>query len=192
MAKSPQLESTKRKSIMKVKVLVTHPDAVLPTKAYPNDFCYDCVAVSEEEIAPNVWKYGLGLAFQIKRDMTKPFCGMMITTKPDSDEITGKHIFSMKVDMAGADVNLSIDARPRSSVWKTGMVLSNCEGTIDENFTGSVSAVFYHVMPNMPRYKVGDRVCQIKLGFTLPMEFEQVDSLDSTDRSNNGYGSSGR
>lgn len=176
---------------MEVKIKKTHKDAVIPYKTHSSDFCYDCVAVSEEEIAPNVWKYGLGLAFQIKRDMTKPFCGMMITTKPEGEEITGKHIFSMKVDLAGADVNLSIDARPRSSVWKTGMVLSNCEGTIDEDFTGGVSAVFYHVMPNMPRYKVGQRVVQIKLGATLPIEFVEVDELDETERGVNGYGSTG-
>jgi dUTP pyrophosphatase len=124
--------------------------------------------------------------------MTKPFCGMMITTKPEGEEITGKHIFSMKVDLAGTDVNLSIDARPRSSVWKTGMVLSNCEGTIDEDFIGEVSAVFYHLMPEMPRYKVGDRVCQIKLGFTIPMEFYEVDELDDTVRGDGSYGSTGR
>lgn len=86
---------------------------------------------------------------------------------------------------------LSIDARPRSSVWETGMVLSCCEGTIDELFRGEISAVFYYVLPSMPRYKVGDRVVQIKLGFTLPMEFEQVDELDDTSRGTNGYGSTG-
>ena len=33
-----------------------HPDAVVPFKTYPEDFCYDVVATSEQEIAPNVWK----------------------------------------------------------------------------------------------------------------------------------------
>ena len=41
-------------------------DAVVPFKKYPEDFCYDVVATSEEEIAPNVWKYGIGLAFEIQ------------------------------------------------------------------------------------------------------------------------------
>jgi dUTPase len=139
MAKSPQLESTKRKSIMKVKTLFTHPDAVLPTKAYPNDFCYDCVAVSEEEIAPNVWKYGHGLAFQVNRSWERIF-STMYGEKSGLD-----HLFNLK----NSPINISIDARPRSSVWKTGMVLSNCEGTIDEDFIGEVSAVFYHLMPNI-------------------------------------------
>ena len=87
---------------------------------------------------------------------------------------------------------MSIDARPRSSVWKTGMILSNCEGTVDENYRGEVSAVFYHLMPNMPRYKVGDRVCQIKIGLALPMEFVEVEELSNTDRGTKGYGSTGK
>lgn len=147
---------------MKVKIKKTHPDAVIPYKTHEEDYCYDCVAVSEEEVAPNVWKYGLGLAFQIERPEHIP-----------------RHIFS-------------IDARPRSSVWKTGMILSNCEGTIDELYRGEVSAVFYHVMPNMPRYKVGDRICQIKLGWTERLEFYEVDKLDDTVRGDGGYGSTGK
>ena len=52
--------------------------------------------------------------------------------------------------------------------------------------------MFYHVFPNMPRYKVGDRIGQIKLGFTLPIEFVEVDELSDTERGDGGYGSTGR
>ena len=86
---------------MKVRIKKLNENAVIPYKTYDKDFCYDVVAVSEEEIAPNVWKYGLGLAFQIVKDYEY-------------------------------EENLSIDFRPRSSVYKTGMVLSNCTGTIDK------------------------------------------------------------
>ena len=158
---------------MKVKIKKIYPDAVIPYKTHNEDFCYDCVAVSEEEVAPKVWKYGLGLAFQIKRG------GEAIDP-------------NLAIDFNYSPIELSIDARPRSSIWKTGMILSNCEGTIDELYRGEVSAVFYHVMPNMPRYKVGDRVCQIKLGFTLPMEFIEVKELNETARGEGGYGSTGR
>ena len=148
---------------MKVKVKKLNENAVIPFKTYEKDFCYDVVAVSEEEIAPNVWKYGIGLAFQIDRDS----------------------LFAHRY------LNLSIDLRPRSSVWKTGMVLSNCEGTIDELYTGEVSAVFYHVMPDMPRYRVGDKIGQIKIGTTSPIEFEEVEELSETERGCGGYGSTG-
>lgn len=176
---------------MEVKIKKTHPDAVIPYKTHSSDFCYDCVAISEEEIAPNVWKYGLGLAFQIDREHSPVSVGQMILADYDRENFT-KKIFSMKTELTPNRINISIDARPRSSVWKTGMVLSNCEGTIDEDFIGEVSAVFYHLMPNMPRYKVGDRVCQIKLGFTLPMEFCEVEELNATERGDGSYGSTGK
>jgi dUTP pyrophosphatase len=72
------------------------------------------------------------------------------------------------------------------------MVLSNCEGTIDEIYRGQVFAVFYHVMPNLPRYEVGDKIGQLKLGVTLAMDFEVVDELGNTERGSGGYGSTGR
>lgn len=82
--------------------------------------------------------------------------------------------------------------RARSSVWKTGMVLSNGIGTIDDLYTGEISAVFYHVMPNMPRYKVGDRVCQMHIDTTTPIEFVECEELEQTTRGDNGYGSTGK
>lgn len=162
---------------MKVKLKKMDEKAVTPFKKYDTDFCYDMVAVSEEEIAPNVWKYRLGLAMQVERGIEE-----LIKVKKHKEYF----------DFLFSDIKLSIDIRPRSSVWKTGMVLSNCIGTVDEDFTGEVSAVFYHVLPNMPRYKVGDRVCQMKIGFTLPIEFEYVDKLQKTERSDGSYGSTGK
>lgn len=162
-----------------------HPDAAVPFKTYPEDFCYDVVATSEQEIAPNVWKYGIGLAFEIEggpEDLVV------------EDEF-GKDLIRIPQDrktMQDMRWNVSLDLRPRSSIWKTGMVLSNAVGTIDELYRGEVSAVFYHVFPGMPRYRVGDRIGQIKLGFTLPIEFEEVDELGRTLRGDGGYGSTGR
>ena len=164
---------------MKVRFKRLHPDAVVPFKTYPEDFCYDVVATSEQEIAPNVWKYGIGLAFEIQggpEDLVV------------EDEF-GKELLRIPQGMRW---NVSLDLRPRSSIWKTGMVLSNAVGTIDELYRGEVSAVFYHVFPGMPRYRVGDRIGQIKLGFTLPIEFGEVDELGRTLRGDGGYGSTGR
>ena len=146
---------------MKVKFKQLHENAVIPFKTHERDFCYDCVATSCEEIASNVYKYGLGFALEIVDNR--------------------KHEGSI----------LSIDARPRSSIYKTGMVLSNSQGTIDEPYRGEICAVFYHVLPNMPKYEVGDKICQIKLGVTGKMDFEVVDELSSTERNDGGFGSTG-
>ena len=81
---------------MRVKIKILDPKAVIPFKTHDRDFCYDCVAVSEEEVAPNVWKYGLG--------------------------------FALEIEDGGIDIIPSAEIRPRSSIWKTGMVLSNSVG----------------------------------------------------------------
>lgn len=146
---------------VKIKFKRLHEHAQFPTQAHKSDFGFDVWAVSEEEVAPNVWKYGLGFALQVERNY---------------------------LDYG----NLAIDLRPRSSVWKTGMVLSNCIGTIDEGYTGEISAVFYHVMPNMPRYKVGERIGQIYLNWAHEIMFFEVEELDKTEREGNGYGSTGK
>ena len=44
----------------------------------------------------------------------------------------------------------------------------------------------------MPRYKVGDKIAQMKIGVTFPIAFEEVDELNETERGMKGYGSSGR
>ena len=140
-----------------------HPDAVIPKKANRSDYAFDCVAVSEEEIAPNVWKYGLGFALQIQ-DLSK---------------------------QTGVSYKISVYAR--SSVCKTGMVLSNGVGIVDEGYTGEISAVFYHVMPNMPRYRVGDKVCQIAVESRKSLQlFSETKDLQDTDRGGKGYGSTGK
>lgn len=170
---------------MVVKVKKLNEKAVIPFKKYDSDFCYDVVAVSEEEIAPNVWKYGLGLAFQIER-------GNERILKNDYMNCFSQMIDNgTYVDTSKSPLKLSIDLRPRSSVYKTGMVLSNCTGSIDEDYTGEVCAIFYHVMQNMPRYKVGDRIGQIKIGCTLPIKFVEVEELETKERGANGYGSTG-
>ena len=148
---------------MRINFKRLHPKAVLPRKAHKSDYAFDCVAVTEEEIAPNVWRYGLGLAVQID----------------DRDKCYGERY--------------KIAVYARSSIYKTGMILSNGVGIVDEGYTGEISAVFYHVMPNLPRYKVGDKVCQIAVEGRPDFQcYSEVDELDNGERGSNGYGSTGK
>ena len=168
---------------MKVKFKKLRENAKLPVKKHDGDFCYDVYACTCEEVAPNVYKYMLGFSLQIAEDE-----GLMIRTSE------GKYHWQTVVDRVikyyGTD--LSIDFRPRSSIWETGMVLANSCGTGDRPYTGEYAAYFYHVVPELPIYKVGDRILQMKIGITVPIEFEEVDELNKTDRGDGGFGSTGR
>lgn len=85
-----------------------------------------------------------------------------------------------------------LDFRPRSSVWKTGLVLSNCIGTIDEDYRGEIGAVFYNLIPELPSYEIGDRIGQIQVLERSDLTFEEVEVLSETVRGDGGYGSTGK
>jgi dUTP pyrophosphatase len=88
--------------------------------------------------------------------------------------------------------NVFFDLRPRSSVHKTKMWLSNSVGTGDQFYTGEYSAIFYCIPFISKPYKVGDRVIQLITRRFEAVEFTEVEELESTERGAGGYGSTGK
>ena len=86
---------------------------------------------------------------------------------------------------------LSIRAISRSSIYKTGLILSNSCGIIDEEYTGEISFIFYHIIKQLPAYEIGDRIGQIYIQATTHLEFKEVEKLKQTTRGGKGYGSTG-
>lgn len=81
---------------------------------------------------------------------------------------------------------------PRSSVYKTGEVLSNCVGVIDAGYRGEVFAKFYQANDRHNPYSVGDRFCQLIVMPIPEVETEWAEELSESERGEGGYGSSGR
>lgn len=111
---------------MKIQFKKLHENAKMPVKANEGDFCWDMYAAWVEKLDPYTYRYHTCIAVQIQR-AAEP-----IEEWPTGD-ITG-------LAFEHSPILLSLDARPRSSVWKTGMILTNCEGTIDEGYTGEICA----------------------------------------------------
>jgi dUTP pyrophosphatase len=85
--------------------------------------------------------------------------------------------------------NTQADIRARSSIHKTGLILSNSIGTIDEGYRGEIGAVFYHVIPTLPPYEIGDRILQMQIRSREDVEFEVVEELSDSERGVGGFGS---
>ena len=95
---------------MRVYVKKLVPEARIPEKANENDFCYDVWAVSEEEVSPGVWKYGLGLAFQIDKEES------FLAIQEHIVSTNGVHM-SENHFINPDSFTLDIDLRPRSSIY---------------------------------------------------------------------------
>jgi dUTP pyrophosphatase len=82
---------------------------------------------------------------------------------------------------------------PRSSIRKYDLTLSNSVGVIDSGYRGELQATFKKTNGlNSLSYNVGDRVAQIMIIPHPPIEFEEVNELNNTERGEGGFGSTGK
>lgn len=66
------------------------------------------------------------------------------------------------------------------------------EGTVDEGYTGSIRVKLFNLGGRDYKLHKGDKIAQLVIIHVIKPELELVDSLDATDRGNNGFGSTGR
>lgn len=114
--------------------------------------------------------------------------GMDLTAVNVIDE--GKIItydFKLSMEIPNGYVGLIF---PRSSVYKTGMILSNAVGVVDSGYRGSIMAKFYKDNSSMI-YAEGERCAQIIILPYPQIEFELVEEISQTERGTGGYGSTG-
>lgn len=191
---------------MKIKVKNV-PNLVLPKYANPDDACLDIIATTDpvivgEEISSGVYKsidyieYGTGLFMTPEDDITY-------------DGILGPRTSSMTQPYF-------IELRPRSSISKYNLILANSPATGDKNYTGKYKIRFKYLMQpcdfriytskdesdtygseiyaNVDYskiYKLGDKICQMRVVQKHSINFEIVDELENTKRGSGGFGSSG-
>lgn len=82
---------------------------------------------------------------------------------------------------------------PRSSVFKYDLQLTNSVGVIDSGYTGEIKFNFRVLNQNrgVKIYEIGDRIGQLIIMPYPKVVFEEVSELQSTDRGDGGFGSTG-
>ena len=81
---------------------------------------------------------------------------------------------------------------PRSSIYKTGLMMANSVGVIDKSYRGELKAPVWSMTGNTD-VSVGDRLFQIvapDMGWIRRVRL--VESLPVTERGEGGFGSTGR
>jgi dUTP pyrophosphatase len=156
--------------MVKIKFKKLSPDAVIPTKGSKDAACFDFTVTRIQYNGLGSYVLYFGLACEFPK-------GYVMTIQP------------------------------RSSLCKTMFVQQNSPGQVDADYRGElqvhmraipIEAVYakhletYELAyPKLP-FNVGDRCCQAKLEEVIPIEFEEVEELSSTERGTGGYGSTGK
>lgn len=78
---------------------------------------------------------------------------------------------------------------PRSSLIKTGYMLSNSVGIIDPDYRGRLMIALTKVNPNAPDLVIPFTKCQLVLRKFEEYHVEEVENLDETERGSGGFGS---
>ena len=86
-----------------------------------------------------------------------------------------------------------VQVRPRSGLaLKHGITCPNTPGTIDEDYRGEVKIILANLGSEPFEIRRGERIAQLVPAVVTRAEFDEVASLDDTDRGHGGFGSTGR
>ena len=82
--------------------------------------------------------------------------------------------------------------RPRSGLaLKHGVTVLNSPGTIDADYRGEICVILVNLSDRPFVVNNGERICQMVVTRYNRVEWEQVDSLDETERGAGGFGHTG-
>ena len=85
-----------------------------------------------------------------------------------------------------------IQVRPRSGLAaKNGVTVLNTPGTIDSDYRGEVKVILINHGKDAFTVNNGDRIAQLIVAPVTQGIFEKTDELDSTERGEGGFGSTG-
>lgn len=89
-------------------------------------------------------------------------------------------------------VGYEAQVRPRSGLaLKHGITVLNTPGTIDADYRGDIGIILINLSNEPFEVKPGERIAQLVICSHEKAEWELVDTLDSTDRNDGGFGHSG-
>ena len=82
--------------------------------------------------------------------------------------------------------------RPRSGLAaKHGVTVLNTPGTIDADYRGEIKVILVNLSNETFTINPGERIAQMVVARYEKVEWEEVDTLDATERGAGGFGSTG-
>ena len=83
--------------------------------------------------------------------------------------------------------------RPRSGLAaKHGLTILNAPGTIDADYRGEIGVILVNLSNEAVEINPGERIAQLVVAQSTQVDWQVVESLDSTDRGEGGFGSTGK
>jgi dUTP pyrophosphatase len=75
---------------------------------------------------------------------------------------------------------------------KEGLRPANCTGVVDSDYRGEIVVALHNDSDVMRMVEPGERIAQLVVQPYVSVEFEEVETLNTTDRGSGGFGSTGK
>lgn len=83
--------------------------------------------------------------------------------------------------------------RPRSGLaFKHGLTVLNSPGTIDADYRGEICVILVNLSNTDFVVNDGERICQMVIAEHAQVKWEEVDSINDTERGAGGFGHTGK
>ena len=89
-------------------------------------------------------------------------------------------------------IGFEAQVRPRSGLaFKKGITVLNSPGTVDADYRGEIGVILVNLSAEEFTINDGDRIAQMVIAKHETATWEEVDTLEETERGEGGFGSSG-
>lgn len=123
----------------------------------------------------------MSAGFDLRANLEEP-----ITLKAGDRMLIGTGLF------IALDPGYEAQVRPRSGLaLKKGITVLNAPGTIDADYRGEVGVILYNTSKEDFVIEPGERIAQMVIAKYEQISWEQVETLDETERGAGGYGHTG-
>jgi dUTP pyrophosphatase len=83
--------------------------------------------------------------------------------------------------------------RPRSGLaLKKGLTVLNTPGTIDADYRGEIGVILINLSQEEVQVEDGERICQMVIASHCQATWQEVDTLEATERGAGGFGHTGK
>jgi dUTP pyrophosphatase len=161
-----------------------HPEAVIPTRAYPTDSGLDLQAflpLRPEERAPGLTRF-LRLEPEETKVIPTGVCA-------EVSEAGVWRVWGATVKLP-KELGFELQIRPRSSLSAKGIMAMF--GTVDAGYRGELKVTLSNQTRERFEIRHGDRIAQLVVAPVLFPTVREVDELTPSPRGGAGYGSTGR
>lgn len=147
------------------------------------DLCADFDEIGETQIVPGGEDF---FVYRAERMLARSKGGRRIVIRPGGRAaIPTNLVLAIPKGFEG-------QLRPRSGIpLKHGVIIGNSPATLDSDFRGQVMVILINLSREPFEVARGDRLAQLVVAPTVHVTLQEVDTLDVTERGEQGFGSTG-